>query len=166
QVHACVVEVDEETGEVAILEYAAVDDCGRRINPLLVEGQVHGATSHGISAALYESLDYDESGLLEEPSFYEYHTATALDVPDLLGGEIESPSPFTPNGAKGMGEGGGAPLHTVCSAIQDALEPGGPIVTDSHNHWERVWHLVHPAAGTARGVTVVTRGARSEARDS
>ncbi len=156
QVHACVVEVDEETGEVTLLEYAAVDDCGRRINPMLVEGQVHGATSHGIAAALWESFDYDEDGMLQEPSFYEYHAGTSLDIPDIVGGEIESVSPFTPNGAKGMGEGGGAPLHAMCSAIQDALEPGGGIVTDSHNHWERVYELVHLEPGARRGVEVLS----------
>ena len=157
QVHACVVEVDEETGQVTILDYAAVDDCGRRINPLIVEGQVHGATGLGIAASLYESFDYDESGQLQQPSFYEYHVGTALDIPHIATGWIESISPFTPNGAKGMGEGGGAPLHAVCSAIQDAVEPGGPMVTDSHNHWERVYGLLHPEPGAPRGVTVTSR---------
>jgi CO/xanthine dehydrogenase Mo-binding subunit len=159
QVHVCVVEVDEETGEVKVLEYAAVDDCGRRINPQVVEGQVHGATGLGIAASLYESLDYDESGQLQEPSFYEYHAATAMDIPHVVCGEIESPSPFTPNGAKGMGEGGGAPLHAVCSAIQDALGRGGPLVADSHNHWARVHELVHRDPSAPRGVEVVTRSA-------
>ncbi len=159
QVHVCVVEVDEETGEVRILEYAAVDDCGRRINPLLVEGQVHGATGQGIAAALYESLDYDDDGQLEQPSFYEYHAATSMDVPAIASGSIESPSPFTPNGAKGMGEGGGAPLHAVCSAIQDALGPGDAVVADSHNDWERTYRLLRSGEeGAARGVTVVSRG--------
>jgi len=158
QVHVCVVEIDEETGEVEIVEYSAVDDCGRRINPLLVEGQVHGAAGLGIAAALYESFDYDESGQLEQPSFYEYHTGTSLDIPDVTCGEIESPSPFTPNGAKGMGEGGGAPLHAVCAAIQDALGPNDAIVTESHNHWERVHALLSSGAiGAGRGVTVVSR---------
>ena len=159
QVHVCVVEVDEETGAVTILDYAAVDDCGRRINPMLVEGQVHGATGLGIAASLYESLDYDESGQLQEPSFYEYHAGTSLDIPPIACGYIESPSPFTPNGAKGMGEGGGAPLHAVCAAIQDAIEPGGPVVTDSHNHWQRVYGLLHPDPGAPRGVTVTSRRA-------
>ena len=157
QVHVCVVEVDEETGEVRVLEYAAVDDCGRRINPQVVEGQVHGATGLGIAAALFESLDYDDSGQLQEPSFYEYHVATSLDIPSIATGDIESPSPFTPNGAKGMGEGGGAPLHAVCSAIQDAIAPGGAIVTDSHNHWARVFELLHRDPASPRGVTVVSR---------
>jgi 2-furoyl-CoA dehydrogenase large subunit len=160
QVHACVVEIDEDTGEVKILDYAAVDDCGNRVNPRIVEGQVHGATMLGIGAALYEAFEYDEQGQLQQSSFYEYHAITALDAPDLKTGDIESPSPFTPNGAKGMGEGGGAPLHAICSAIQDALGPEDAIVSDSHNPWERVWRLVHSGErGEPRGVTVTSRAA-------
>jgi 2-furoyl-CoA dehydrogenase large subunit len=158
QIHACVVEIDEETGEVAILEYAAVDDCGRRINPKIVEGQVHGATMLGLGAALYEAFEYDEDGQLQQASFYDYHAITALDAPHIKTGDIESPSPFTPNGAKGMGEGGGAPLHAICSAIQDALGDQDAVVSDSHNPWERVWRLVHSGErGESRGVKVTSR---------
>jgi CO/xanthine dehydrogenase Mo-binding subunit len=105
QVHAAVVEVDDETGQVTILAYAAVDECGRKVNPKIVEGQVHGATGHGIGAALYESFEYDADGQLLNSTFADYHAATSLDVPHIATGEIECPSPFTPNGAKGMGEG-------------------------------------------------------------
>jgi 2-furoyl-CoA dehydrogenase large subunit len=153
-----VVEIDEETGEVKILEYAAVDDCGKRIHPQIVEGQVHGATMLGIGAALYETFEYDEQGQLQQSSFYDYHAITALDAPDVKTGDIESPSPFTPNGAKGMGEGGGAPLHAICSAIQDALTDRDAVVSDSHNPWERVWALVHSGErGEPRGVQVTSR---------
>jgi 2-furoyl-CoA dehydrogenase large subunit len=158
QIHACVVEIDEETGEVRILDYAAVDDCGKRIHPQIVEGQVHGATALGIGAALYEAFEYDEEGQLQQASFYDYHALTALDAPDIKTGDIESPSPFTPNGAKGMGEGGGAPLHAICSAIQDALTDQDAVVSDSHNPWERVWALVHSGErGEPRGVRVTSR---------
>lgn len=157
QIHVCVIEVDEETGEVTILDYVAVDDCGRRINPQIVEGQVHGATGLGIGAALYETFEYDEDGQLQEPSFYEYHATTAMDLPAIRTGEIESASPFTPNGAKGMGEGGGAPLHAVCAAVQDALGATDAIVADSHNPSERVYRLVRSGAlGEPRGVSVVS----------
>jgi len=142
QVHACVIELDEETGQVRILQYGAVDDCGRRINPQIVEGQVHGATGHGIAAALHEAFNYSPEGQLLNANFYDYRVATALDIPELKTDHIESPSPFTPNGAKGMGEGGGAPLATICSAIQDALGPDAPLVSDSHNSSERVWRLL------------------------
>jgi CO/xanthine dehydrogenase Mo-binding subunit len=158
QIHACVVELDEESGEVKILDYAAVDDCGTRIHPQIVEGQVHGATALGIGAALYESFEYDEEGQLQQASFYDYHAITSLDAPDIKTADIESPSPFTPNGAKGMGEGGGAPLHAICSAIQDALGPDDAIVNESHNPSERVWRLLHSGErGDPRGVTVVSR---------
>ncbi len=158
QIHACVVEIDEETGELKILDYAAVDDCGKRINPKIVEGQVHGATALGIGAALYEAFEYDEQGQLQQASFYDYHAITALDAPDIKTGDIESPSPFTPNGAKGMGEGGGAPLHAICSAIQDALGPDDAVVSDTHTPWERVWRLVHSGEqGEPRGVKVNSR---------
>jgi 2-furoyl-CoA dehydrogenase large subunit len=157
QVHACVVELDEETGQVAILDYAAVDDCGRRIHPQIVEGQVHGATGHGIGAALHEALNYNADGQLENANFYDYHAVTALDVPPIKTDFVESPSPFTPNGAKGMGEGGGAPLATLGSAIQDALGEGAPLVSDTHNPAERVWKLMRAPDGAARGVEVRSR---------
>jgi len=155
QIHACVVEVDPETGAVQILDYAAVDDSGTLINPQIVEGQVHGATAHGIGAVLTEELHYDEDGQLVSMNFYDYEAATALDVPPLKTDSIESPSPFTPTGAKGMGEGGGAPLHAVCSAIQDALrQHGGGVVTDSHNPSERVYRLLHEPENSRAGIRV------------
>jgi CO/xanthine dehydrogenase Mo-binding subunit len=157
QTHACAVEIDEETGQVTILDYAVADDCGRVINPQIVEGQVHGATAHGIGAALYEAFEYDEDGQLLQSSFYDYHAVTSLDVPPIKTGHVETPSPFTPNGAKGMGEGGGAPLHAICSAIQDALDDGAPIVSDTHNPWERVYDLLHAEPGSPRGVSVESR---------
>ncbi len=97
---------------------------------------------------------------LQQASFYDYHAITALDVPDIKTGDIESPSPFTPNGAKGMGEGGGAPLHAICAAIQDALGREDAVVSNSHNPWERVWRLVHSGErGDPRGVRVTSRAA-------
>jgi CO/xanthine dehydrogenase Mo-binding subunit len=157
QTHACVVEIDEDTGQVTILDYAVTDDCGRVINPQIVEGQVHGATAHGIGAALYEAFEYDEDGQLLQSSFYDYHAVTSLDVPPIKTSHIETPSPFSPNGAKGMGEGGGAPLHAICSAIQDALDDGAPIVSETHNPWERVYDLLHAEPGAPRGVAVESR---------
>ncbi|HSI81859.1 MAG TPA: xanthine dehydrogenase family protein molybdopterin-binding subunit [Solirubrobacterales bacterium] len=158
QIHAAVVEIDEETGKLEILDYVAVDDCGRVINPQIVEGQVHGATALGIGAALYEAFDYDPSGQLQQSSFYEYHALTAPDMPMIKYADIESPSPFTPNGAKGMGEGGGAPLSTICSAIQDALGDRDAVVSDSHNPWWRIHELLRSGEnGGPRGVEVSSR---------
>lgn len=155
QTHAAVIELDEETGKIEILDYAIVDDCGKRINPMVVEGQVHGATAHGIGAALKETFEYDEDGQLLNSNFLYYHAATATDVPNLKTDYIESPSPFTGTGAKGMGEGGGAPVHTICAAIQDALGASGPIVSDSHNPPERIWRMLHVPG--ERGVTVTSK---------
>ena len=143
QIHVAVVEVDPETGAYEIVDYAAVDDCGKRINPQIVEGQVMGATAQAIGAAIHETYEYDEDGNLLTPNFYDYHVPHALDMPPLATGAIESPSPFTPLGTKGMGEGGGAGIHAVCAAIQDAT---GAIVTDSHNPYQRVWRLLRERA--------------------
>ncbi len=158
QIHACVVEVDPSTGVYEIVDYAAVDDCGARINPQIVEGQVMGATAHAIGAAMFESFVYDEDGNLLTPNFYDYHVPHALDMPPLKTGFIESPSPFTPLGTKGMGEGGGGGIHCVCSAIQNALvEAGGALVYDSHNPYHRVWEmLAHPEKALAN-VEVTSR---------
>ncbi len=155
QVHACVVEIDEDTGAVEILDYAAVDECGKRINPQIIEGQVHGAAAHGIGAALHEALEYSEDGQLLNANFFDYHAITALDTPHIKTDEVEAPSPFSPNGAKGMGEGGGAPLSTLCSAIQDALGAGGGVVVDTHNRSEDVWRLLR--SGGDRPVRVTSR---------
>jgi 2-furoyl-CoA dehydrogenase large subunit len=146
QIHACILEVDPETGVYEIVDYAAVDDCGVRIHPQIVEGQVMGATAHGIGAATHETFTYDEEGNLLTPNFYDYHVPHALDMPPLKSGSIESPSPFTPLGTKGMGEGGGAAIHAVCAALQDALrDRGRPVVTVSCNPYHRVWELLqHP----------------------
>jgi CO/xanthine dehydrogenase Mo-binding subunit len=143
QVHVAVVEVDPETGAYEIVDYAAVDDCGRRINPQIVEGQVMGATAQALGAAVHETYEYDEDGNLLTPNFYDYHVPHALDMPPLATGAIESPSPFTPLGTKGMGEGGGAGIHAICAAIQDAT---GQVVTDSHNPYHRVWRLLQEAS--------------------
>jgi CO/xanthine dehydrogenase Mo-binding subunit len=144
QIHACVVEIDPETGAVEIADYAAVDDCGVRIHPQIVEGQVHGATAHALGAALWETFAYDEYGQLLTANFYDYHVPHAMDMPDIKTASIESPSPFNDLGTKGMGEGGGAGIHAVCAAIQDALRAAGieAVVTDSHNPPERVWRLI------------------------
>jgi 2-furoyl-CoA dehydrogenase large subunit len=143
QVHVAVVEIDPETGYYEIVDYAAVDDCGKRINPQIVEGQVMGATAHALGAVMHEIYEYDEDGNLMTPNFYDYHVSHALDMPPLQTANVESPSPFTPLGTKGMGEGGGAGIHSVCAAIQDALRGhGDAIVWDSSNPYRRVWEML------------------------
>jgi CO/xanthine dehydrogenase Mo-binding subunit len=158
QVHVCVVEVDPETGVYEIVDYAAVDDCGTRIHPQIVEGQVHGAAAQAIGAATHETFTYDEDGNLLTPNFYDYHVPHALDMPPLKTGYLESASPFTPLGAKGMGEGGGAAIHAVCAALQDALRPvGRPVVHDSCNPPHRVWELLSDPETARARVSVESR---------
>jgi 2-furoyl-CoA dehydrogenase large subunit len=141
QVHACVLEVDPQTGVYEIVDYGAVDDCGVRIHPQIVEGQVQGATAQSIGAATHETFPYDEDGNLLTPNFYDYHVPHALDMPPMKTTYVESPSPFTPLGAKGMGEGGGAGISAIGAALQNALG-GKAIVTDSSNPYHRVWELL------------------------
>lgn len=154
QIHACVVEIDEETGELTLLRYGAVDDCGTPINPMVIQGQVYGATAHGISAALFEGFRFDDQGQNLGANFYDYHAATAFDLPELRYDNVVSPSPFTPTGAKGMGEGGGAPLHAIAAAVQDAVGASGAVL-HSHTSPEAILDALH-GAGADR-VRVVTR---------
>jgi CO/xanthine dehydrogenase Mo-binding subunit len=158
QIHACVIEVDPDTGSYEIVDYGAVDDCGNRIHPQIVDGQVHGATAQAIGAAIWETFAYDADGNLLTPNFYDYHVPHALDMPPLKNGFIESPSPFTPLGTKGMGEGGGAGIHAVCAALQNALRARGKaVVTDSHNPYHRVWELLEHPERSRAGVRVESR---------
>ena len=143
--HIAVVEVDRETHRLKILDYAAVDDCGRVINPQVMEGQAHGGTSHGIGAAIMETFEYDNSGNLMTSTFSDYCPITSMNIPDIRYGNVQSPSPFTYNGAKGMGESAGAPLHTISAALQDALYRENIIIVDSHHSPPNVFKwMQHP----------------------
>ena len=159
QLHIAVIEVDRETFQPKILAYAAVDDCGRVVNPAIVEGQVYGATAHGIGAALMEHCVYDEAGNMLTSTFSDYTPITILNMPTILYGHLESPSPFTFNGAKGMGEGGAAPLHTICAALQDALYSEGIHITNSFNNAETIFQAFrkNAAGGKDANVRVVRR---------
>ena len=167
QLHIAVIEVERETFQPKILAYAAVDDCGRVVNPAIVEGQVYGATAHGIGAALMEHCVYDEAGNMLTSTFSDYTPITILNMPTILYGHLESPSPFTFNGAKGMGEGGAAPLHTICAALQDALDSEGIHITNSFNNAETIFQAFrkNAAGGKDANVRVVRRPvARAAAR--
>jgi 2-furoyl-CoA dehydrogenase large subunit len=142
QCHAAVIELDPETGKFKILKYAVVDDCGRQINPMIVEGQVHGATAHGIGAAMFENFEYDEDGQLQSSTFVDYLVPTAMDIPDLTTASIETPSLFAPMGIKGVGEGGGTPISAIANAVEDALGPFGIEITDSHQNPQRIYQLI------------------------
>ncbi|HEU4344299.1 MAG TPA: xanthine dehydrogenase family protein molybdopterin-binding subunit [Candidatus Binatia bacterium] len=144
--HAAVVEVDIETGKISILKYAIVHDCGTVLNPVIVEGLVHGATAHGIGAALYEEFVYDEQGQLLTTTFVDYLKPTAVEVPDFKTDHLESPSPFTPLGMKGVGEGGAIPAPAaLVNAVENALEPLGVRFSDLPLTPERVWQAIRLA---------------------
>ncbi len=157
QLHIAVIEINPETFVPKILEYTAVDDCGTVINPMIVEGQVHGATAHGIGAALMESCIYDDSGNLLTSTFSDYTPITAMNMPNLHCGYIETPSPHSYSGAKGMGEGGAAPVHAISAALQDALLSKGITVDDSHNNGNSIFRQLRAQQeGTTKpNVTVV-----------
>ena len=121
-VHAIIVEVDPETATVEIKRYLVVHDCGTIINPMLVEGQIHGGVAHGIGNAFYEQLRYDESGQLLNASFMEYLLPTASEVPAIEISHAETPSPLNPLGVKGVGEAGCIPTGAAfAQAVEDAL---------------------------------------------
>jgi aerobic carbon-monoxide dehydrogenase large subunit len=124
--HAAVVAVDTDTGKVEILDYAVAADCGKRVNPLLVEGQVLGGVSNGIGNALYEESPYDEAGQPLATTLADYTAPTAPSMPDVKLAFIETPSPFSVFGAKGIGENGAiGPPAAILGAVNDALRPLG-----------------------------------------
>ncbi|MBI1727837.1 MAG: xanthine dehydrogenase family protein [Candidatus Rokubacteria bacterium] len=129
-VHVASIEVDAETGRVTVRRYVVVEDCGPVINPMIVEGQIHGAVAQGIGEALGERLVYDGSGQLLTGSLMDYALPAAADLPSFTLGHLETPSPLTPGGRKGMGEGGtiGAPA-AIANAVADAVKPLGVRVT-------------------------------------
>jgi 2-furoyl-CoA dehydrogenase large subunit len=121
-VDVAVVEVDRDTGAVHVQDYVSVHDAGRLLNPLIVEGQVRGGFAHGVGAALFERIVYDEDGNLLTGTFMDYLCPTAADVPSVRLEHLETPSPFTALGAKGLGEGTtmSAPV-AIANAVADAL---------------------------------------------
>jgi carbon-monoxide dehydrogenase large subunit len=124
--HTVVVEVDPQTGQVQILQYAVAHDCGNVINPLIVDGQVQGGVAAGIGGTLFENLLYDESGQLITGSFVDFLLPTAAEVPPVVIEHVEAPTPLNPMGSKGAGEGGTIPAAAaIVSAIENALWPGG-----------------------------------------
>ena len=142
QLHMAVIEVEPDTFIPRILDYVAVDDCGTVINPPIVEGQVYGATAHGIGAALMETCVYDAVGNMLTSTFSDYTPITAVNMPKVKYGHIETPSPHSYSGAKGMGEGGAAPIHTISAALQDALFDQGIFIEDSFNNADAIFRAV------------------------
>jgi carbon-monoxide dehydrogenase large subunit len=148
--HAAEVEVDGETGEVRILRYVALQDSGTLVNPMIVDGQVHGGIAHGIGNALLEWMIYDEAGQPVTTNFAEYLLPTAPAFPKFETRYMQTPSPLNPLGAKGIGESatvGSTPA--VQNAVIDALSHLGVRHIDLPCTPERVWRAVlHARAGT------------------
>ncbi len=149
--HVCVVEVLPETGDIKVLRYVAVDDCGKVINPLLVDGQIHGGIVQSLGQALLEEAIYDENGQLVTGEFMDYAIPRAWDVPRFETGRTVTPSPVNPMGVKGVGEAGtiGA-TPAIVNAVVDALRPLGVRDIPMPLKRERIWQLFQKNGGKKR----------------
>jgi carbon-monoxide dehydrogenase large subunit len=149
--HVCVVEVDVETGKVDVVKYVAVDDCGNQLNPLIVEGQLHGGIVQGAAQALFEEAIYDEAGNLVTSTLTDYLVPSAAEFPSIVTDHTVTPSPTNPMGVKGVGEAGTiAATPAVINAIVDALSHLGVTDIDMPASPQRVWAAIN-AAGTTGG---------------
>jgi aerobic carbon-monoxide dehydrogenase large subunit len=157
--HACVVEVDAETGKVEVVRYVSVDDCGPAINPMLIDGQIHGGIVHAIGQALYEQVVYDEEGQLVTGTFVDYALPTAAEVPGFETDRTETPSPTNSLGVKGVGEAGTiAATPAVAAAVLDALAPLGVKDLDMPFTPIRVWEAIQAAGGNGAGPPASDQG--------
>jgi carbon-monoxide dehydrogenase large subunit len=149
--HLAVVEVDIETGRVSVVRYVAVDDCGRVVNPALVEGQIAGGIAQGLGGALMEHCAYDDAGQPLAGTLMDYAVPTAADVPPLELHHLETPAPSIAGGYKGAGEAGttGAPA-AILNAVNDALAPLGVMLTDQPITAARIVHAVHSVSEVRR----------------
>jgi carbon-monoxide dehydrogenase large subunit len=141
--HIVALEIDPQTGKVTLDRYVVAEDCGRVINPMIVDGQIHGAVAQGIGAALYEEVVYDSAGQLLTASLADYLVPTASEVPPIATLHLEAEAPSTVGGFRGMGEGGtiGAPA-AVADALADALAPLGGEIFELPMTPERLLRLI------------------------
>jgi aerobic carbon-monoxide dehydrogenase large subunit len=141
--YICVVEIDRGTGQVEVKRFIAVDDCGVRINPTVVDGQVHGGLAQGIGTALMEVIDFDEEGNHLNSSFMDYLIPTSMEVPNYELGEFVTPSTHHPLGARGVAESPtvGSP-PAVVNAVVDALSPHGVRNVDMPLTPNKIWQLL------------------------
>ncbi|MDH3444741.1 MAG: molybdopterin-dependent oxidoreductase, partial [Deltaproteobacteria bacterium] len=150
--HVCVVEVEPETGKIAIRKYVAVDDCGKVINPLLVDGQLQGGIAQGIGQALYEGVVYDDNGQLLNGSLMDYALPKAADIPRFQLSRTETPTPVNPLGIKGVGEAGTVgSTPAVVNAVVDALAPLGVENIDMPLTPQKIWRLCREKITVAAG---------------
>jgi aerobic carbon-monoxide dehydrogenase large subunit len=146
--HIAVVEVDEETGKVDLVRYVAVDDVGKKINPMIVDGQLHGGIVQGVGQALWEEAVYGEDGQLQSGSMLDYALPRAAWLPNLELDETVTPSPVNPIGVKGVGEAGAiASTAAVANAVNDALSPLGIRHLDMPFTAQKVWRAMQSAKG-------------------
>ena len=146
--HACIVDVDAETGKVDVVRYVSVDDCGPAINPMLIDGQIHGGVVHGIGQALFERIHYDDDGQLVTGTFVDYALPSAADVPSFETDRTETPSPVNSLGVKGVGEAGTiASSAAVTNAVIDALRPLGVDYLDMPLSPQSIWSAIQEAQG-------------------
>jgi aerobic carbon-monoxide dehydrogenase large subunit len=141
--YICVVDIDRGTGEVKVRRFVAVDDCGNIINPMIVDGQIHGGLTMGLAPALFEEITYDESGNIQGGSFMDYLLPTAMETPKWETDKTTTPSPHHPFGAKGVGESAtvGAP-PAIANAVVDALSHLGVKHIDIPITPEKVWRIL------------------------
>ncbi|MEE2032021.1 xanthine dehydrogenase family protein molybdopterin-binding subunit [Rhodococcus chondri] len=159
--HLCAIEVDTETGHARIRKYVCVDDVGHVVNPLIVEGQVHGGLAQGIAQALYEEAVHDESGTLLSGSFAEYLLPTAVDLPSFTTDRTETPAPGNPLGVKGVGESGTiASTPAVVNSVLDALRHLGVREVEMPCTPMRVWHAIRSAQGERNDGNATRGGTR------
>jgi carbon-monoxide dehydrogenase large subunit len=150
--HICVVVIDPQTGSIAIKKYIAVDDCGKVINPLLVDGQVQGGIVQGLGQALYEGVVYDENGQILTGSLMDYALPKASGLPRLQLSRTETPTPVNPLGIKGIGEAGTiGSTPAVVNAVIDALAPFGVTHIDMPLTAQKIWRLCRGANVGATG---------------
>ena len=143
-IHAMIVEVDPETMQIHIQKYLVVHDCGKVINPLILDGQIHGGVAQGIGNAFYERLAYDENGQLLNGTFMDYHLPTSLDVPRIETGHGETLSPLNPMGVKGAGEAGAIPVGPLfAQALEDALHNIDFEILEIPLNSNRLWEIVN-----------------------
>lgn len=141
-VHAMIVEVDPATMEIHIQKYVVVHDCGKVINPLILDGQIHGGVAQGIGNAFYERLVYDENGQLINGTFMDYHVPTSLEVPRIETGHGVTLSPLNPMGVKGAGEAGAIPVGPLfAQALEDALQDDNLEILEIPLNSNRLWEL-------------------------
>ncbi len=148
--HVAVVQIDGDTGEIEVLRYVAVDDCGRIVNHYLTAAQIHGSVAQGIGQALFEEILYDENGQVLTGSLLDYTLPKASQLPNFVVDNVETPAPGNPLGAKGAGEAGTiAAPPTIVNAVLDALAPLGITAVDMPLHPEKIWSLMRRAVAAS-----------------